>query len=335
MTALETFRERLPKRPLCTDDFQRGMYRCPKEEALGMRYIEHYTPKLCHSILLDVDNPEGGATWIDEGAPPPNLVVQNPENGHAKLIYQLSHPVPLSEKARIAPIEMLRRANLGLTYMVGGDLAFYGRTTNNPLHPEWNVKSPRESLYELRELLEAVETAPKTLKVKEYREDEAYCLGRNDALWRSVYKYGALQVKEVKKTGTLGTWIQQMEALACLLNDFDTPLQIHEARSVGRSIARSLWRNAERLKTGRKHIRSNEREPITPEEAQRRMDVARRAKGKKTEEKIKKALKRLEENGKEASIRAVAKEAGISTTTVKNHRKKEKEGKKEREDGKQ
>ncbi len=41
------------------------------------------------ALRFDIDTEGGGAAWIEAELPAPNLVVINPRNGHAHLVYLL------------------------------------------------------------------------------------------------------------------------------------------------------------------------------------------------------------------------------------------------------
>jgi hypothetical protein len=59
------------------------------EVALTKAEIAPDPPGWLTALRFDVDSEGAGAAWIEAELPAPNLIVVNPENGHAHLIYML------------------------------------------------------------------------------------------------------------------------------------------------------------------------------------------------------------------------------------------------------
>lgn len=81
----------LPLRPLCTNDFIEGVYRQPRAKALeGYRYIEANPKTVSDLLVVDIDdaNARAMALWEHEGMLP-NVIVENPRNGHAHAVWAL------------------------------------------------------------------------------------------------------------------------------------------------------------------------------------------------------------------------------------------------------
>ncbi|MCF7227628.1 replication initiation protein, partial [Acinetobacter baumannii] len=86
---LALFRQRLPRKPYHTDRFGDGLRIRDVQKALTSRYIQFNGPTHCYWLVYDIDRNGAVLDWYDRGAPPPTIVAQNPDNGHAHLIYGL------------------------------------------------------------------------------------------------------------------------------------------------------------------------------------------------------------------------------------------------------
>lgn len=76
----------LPVRPLASDDLRAGIYRQSRPSALTRRYIEANPHALSNLLVVDIDHEDAAlrACW-DRATWWPNLVVENPVNGHAQI----------------------------------------------------------------------------------------------------------------------------------------------------------------------------------------------------------------------------------------------------------
>ena len=101
---LELFRDRLPRKPYHTENPHHGLRIRDVQRALSARYIQPNQPHRRYWLVYDVDRMTAALDWNDLGAPPPTIVAQNPENGHAHLIYGLDVPVRTAPDAKTAPL---------------------------------------------------------------------------------------------------------------------------------------------------------------------------------------------------------------------------------------
>lgn len=262
------FADNLPTRPYCTDTLQHGVFIRPQAEALHARYLQWNPRFRVASILFDIDRDEGGAAWIDEGAPAPNWVVINPANGHAKIGYALAVPVTTSERGRPQPRDMLQRVEVGFTHWLKADPAFTGRVTNNPVHPAWITRSGTAHLYGLAELLDAM---PYGITARKVTRSDLVSEGRNTTIFHDLRRWAYGQALAAREAGSYENWIVQLQEHAQALNTFDTPLPAREVQHIARSVGRWTWTNAPRFSasklggTKRSKIKSEKRERWTGE----------------------------------------------------------------------
>ncbi|MDL5543733.1 replication initiation protein [Bifidobacterium longum] len=126
----------LPLRPLCTNDFIEGVYRQPRAKALeGYRYIEANPKTVSDLLVVDIDdaNARAMALWEHEGMLP-NVIVENPRNGHAHAVWALAAPFSRTEYARRKPLALAAAVTEGLRRSCDGDKGYSGLMTKNPLH---------------------------------------------------------------------------------------------------------------------------------------------------------------------------------------------------------
>ena len=148
----------LPLRPLCTNDFIEGVYRQPRAKALeGYRYIEANPKTVSDLLVVDVDdaNARAMALWEHEGMLP-NVIVENPRNGHAHAVWALAAPFSRTEYARRKPLALAAAVTEGLRRSCDGDKGYSGLMTKNPLHEAWNSELVTDHLYGLDERGERV-----------------------------------------------------------------------------------------------------------------------------------------------------------------------------------
>ena len=81
----------LPLWPLASNDLREGIYRTSRTKAIGKRYIEANPDAVSNLLVVDIDHPDAllRPLWDRQGWMP-NVVVENPSNGHAHAVWALS-----------------------------------------------------------------------------------------------------------------------------------------------------------------------------------------------------------------------------------------------------
>lgn len=189
----------LPLRPLCTNDFIEGVYRQPRAKALeGYRYIEANPKTVSDLLVVDIDdaNARAMALWEHEGMLP-NVIVENPRNGHAHAVWALAAPFSRTEYARRKPLALAAAVTEGLRRSCDGDKGYSGLMTKNPLHEAWNSELVTDHLYGLDELREALEESgdmpPASWKRTKRRN--VVGLGRNCHLFETARTWAYREVR--------------------------------------------------------------------------------------------------------------------------------------------
>ncbi|MGO1321203.1 MAG: replication initiation protein [Galactobacter sp.] len=180
----------LPWRPLASDDLLAGVYRHARPTALGMRYVESNPAALSNLLVVDIDHDDAAlrACW-DRAAWWPNLVVENPVNGHAHAVWALREPVTRTEYAHRKPLALAAAVSEGLRRSVDGDQGYSGLLTKNPVHGSWNtVVCNAQRLYGLHELAGCLDEAgylpPASWKRSKRRNMTG--LGRNCSIFETA-----------------------------------------------------------------------------------------------------------------------------------------------------
>lgn len=182
-TNLALFRQRLPQKPYHTDNLGHGLRIRDVQRALSSRYIQHNGPTHRYWLVYDVDRMTAALDWSDLGAPPPTIVAQNPENGHAHLIYGLDVAVRTAPDAKSGPLRYAAAVDCALRALLGADEDYAGLICKNPLHPHWRVTEWEYRLYELGDLDSWLDLSPYTDRRKKL---PAYGLGRNCNLFEHL-----------------------------------------------------------------------------------------------------------------------------------------------------
>lgn len=234
----DVFRDRLPRRPYCSDDPQAyGLQVLPSELALTKKLIQPNSPDKVSWLIFDVDKAGGAFAWQDAGLPAPTISISNPENGRAHLYYGLKAPVCRSAAARSDPLRYLAAVEVAYADELGADLGYVGLLAKNPLHPHWRTMwHPR--LYELEELAEYVD-----LKKRRPGVPDVAGLGRNCTLFERLREWAYLAVLEHKRNGSSeDQWHALVREQAERLNVFGMPLTNSEVKCIAKSVARWTWR---------------------------------------------------------------------------------------------
>src|SRR5204863_9898314 len=105
---------------------------------------------------LDIDRP--GADYAHDAAhvPEPNVIMVNPENGHAHAAYLLAHPVARHSASRVGPLRFYGAVERGIARRLDADRRYSGLIAKNPLHTDWRTEWRRKDPYTLSELAKSL-----------------------------------------------------------------------------------------------------------------------------------------------------------------------------------
>uniref|UniRef100_UPI003F4989DA replication initiation protein n=1 Tax=Nocardia sp. CA-095871 TaxID=3239971 RepID=UPI003F4989DA len=230
----------LPHRPHATNRLRDGQYRMSRDDALEMRYIEHSPYALIGALVVDVDHPDTALRAFErpKGHPDPNWVAQSP-SGRGHIGWWLKAPVCRTDSARLAPLRFAQRLEAGLRIEVGGDPAYAGRLTKNPIHDAWETIYGPAAAYNLADLI-----TPSTPRQMPRKPERASGLGRNVTMFDTARRW-AYPMWWHHRNGDQAEW-EHLVLDYCRheVNDrFGYPLPFSEVRATSTSISRWIWRN--------------------------------------------------------------------------------------------
>lgn len=289
-------------------------------------HLQINKPQMQSWLCFDVDQPTAAFDWYDQQAPTPNCVIQNPENGHAHIIYGLQTPVCTSVNGRMKPQRYLNAIEMGLRDVLKGDKGYTGLIVKNPLRSDfWRVWTPRSDLYSLDELFDY---CPSTCKAS--AATSVTVAGRNCDLFDRLRRFAYKRVLEARKTGSANSWLATITAAALSMNEYPIPLSFNEIASIARSVSKWTWTNYERIDSKNRGVmglgnarRREDDVRLTDTEIKQRQkagaEYVNNARKADTEAAIKKAIGQLRLDGKRITKASVAKLSGVHRNTLSRY----------------
>ena len=320
-SAQSAYFEGLPYYPYCTEKFEYGIKRLPRNLAALRKHIQHNPDSMVRCLVFDIDSVDGYDRWEDVGCPAPNWIILNPQNGHAHYLYVLECPVPFTDASRKKPRDYVAAIERGLSHRLGADIGYAGFISKNPLHPHWRTLSVHEYAYPLSELADYV-----NLKLPKQKKREVSGLGRNCMIFDEARYWSYPRVNAAKEQGNFSQWFSEVFEKVKRCNTFDNPLDIAELHTIAKSIARWTWKNYDRKSKNRgaaskQYCLFNWEQLDTSEKQACGASYTHKTRKQRTESKIRDAIAQLKAENKRVTRVAVARIAGVSDRTIrKNYR---------------
>tara|TARA_R110002072_G_scaffold287900_1_gene453852 strand:+ start:809 stop:2536 length:1728 start_codon:yes stop_codon:yes gene_type:complete len=229
-----------------------------QEGVASYRWIEHNRKGYIHNLVIDIDN----TFWqqkIDSGKiPMPNLIIVNPLNGYAQLVYFLKIVVKVNNKKE--GYKFYKDIKEGLTRSAVGDRNFHSNVAKNPYSFQWETIAPipYTDRFELKYFLNYIvkKKKPKPVKAPYMHKkhdltplDEIAEGERNSCLFSHIRTWGYSNWYEYKD-GRFNDWQDACRKQIAYLNScIAEPLKCSEARSIADSVSR--WIDANYTGSGR------------------------------------------------------------------------------------
>ena len=233
----------LPRHVHCAEDFktEEMAYRCRREIAVdNFRHIQQNVPYRVQSIVADLDRPDAVSALMSGEAPPPNIICENPENGHAHATWLLYEALWDYNPKWISKAVSIERA---ITRRLQGDMGFSMMgLCKNPLIGYWNTMWPAEKAYNLTELADFFTT--KEMKPWSKKEKQTG-FGRNVKVFDMLGEYARrICVNCKRKEWSFFEFHDHLKGQACYLNDTECayPLGGREIRDIVKHVAEWTWR---------------------------------------------------------------------------------------------
>lgn len=241
--ALNFFEEKLPKKPYATDDLNHGLGIYSKAQAMLKAYLQPNHPYYQHSLIFDIDTPAAVVEldYCMVGVPMPNLITENPENGHAHFVYLLDTPVYKTDASRPKPIIYARAIERALQLVLGADVGYSGLITKSPFSSKWRLYVRREKPYSLNELNSILEITWQEAN-KPVKQEEAVGLGRNCCMFHTVRHWAYKEVRKFRGK-TYSQWFECVLQHCMSFNSgFPDPMNYSEVKGIAKSISRYCWK---------------------------------------------------------------------------------------------
>ncbi|ENT9212157.1 replication initiation protein [Salmonella enterica] len=230
---LANYRERLPKKPYCSDDLQAGIFPRILHIAERRAYIQHNPPHSAQILVFDIDQPGGAMAWDAAGLPPPNFAAMNIENSHAHLFYCLTTGVRTAPDGARSPLRYLAAVEASMRARLGADEGYSGLISKNLLSDRWRVQDWMQPSYELGYLADFCD-------LNEYvapaRLPDAG-LGRNCNLFEDLRRWAYKAIRQ--GWPDYQQWSEAVLTRAEMLNSkFSEPLPFGEIKATAKSVAK-------------------------------------------------------------------------------------------------
>lgn len=245
----------LPRRPLCCDDDYSQLRRRSRADALRCKHVEANPAAQVNTIVVDIDDAEARAIalWEHEGMVP-NLLMENPANGHAHAGWVLTEPVCRTDMARLKPLKLLHATTEGLRRSCNGDEGYSGLLMKNPEHPAWESDIIEHDTYDLDQLVHALEEHGDMPPASWRRTKRARTvgLGRNCSLFDSARTEAYREVRRIPdRSAESGERLREYIRRTCheLNAQFPDPLPVREVNDIAKSIHKwivtrsDMWRD--------------------------------------------------------------------------------------------
>ncbi len=195
------------------------------------------------ALRFDIDTEGGGAAWIEADLPAPNLVVVNPRNGHAHLVYLLGAWVQtdFSDARRFKVVRYAAAIERAYTAALGADPAYTGRFQHNPLSDVYVTKIGRDAPYSLDELARYVD-----LNEPAQKKSPPIGIGRNVETFDRLRRWAYVAVADWR-IGSYEAWCGAVaDRGGQIAADVGAesprgPLKANEVGHIVKSVARWVW----------------------------------------------------------------------------------------------
>lgn len=235
-----------PAYPMVSNNFTtEGMYRVPRDEAFGKRFIQTNSSKTKNLITADVDNDQ--AEWYikdllaEDAIPTPSFITYNPASNHAHLGWFIEGYAYTPQA-----LSYFEDVTFGLRSLSGSDAGYNGFSFRNPTSPfqatEWTGVAPY-TLKALKGFTEA-HRAPKRAasKVTEWTGDVPAGF-RHRALFDNTRRQ-AYQLRRYFAQGDYSEFEAALHTVASSTNaSWSQQLQPGDVAATVRSVARWTWKN--------------------------------------------------------------------------------------------
>ncbi len=321
-TALNRILTESPYLARCSDNKTAALVR-PREHAIRFPYMQINRREMVSWLIFDL-NHANSLIWDDLGLPQPNLIVRNRISGHSHLYYAIS-PVCTSEKARDKPIQYMKAVYSAFALLLKADPDYNsGPVAKTPGHPWWLTTELHDSVYELADLADYVDTQVSSWTKASRLEDLPE--SRHVILFEKLRYYAYSVVGQQREEGNFESFCRLLDTYAANINNFSRQgfqtgnLPLSSLRATVRSVSRWTWTKYWGNSSCCRGVMALDRS--LPLKQRQRLAAKRthEVRQKETENKIRVACHALHRRGEQLRLTLVAKEARLTRQTVANYR---------------
>lgn len=303
---------------LCTNAFKRknggkeNPKRRSKKEALQRAYIE-VNQKLRRYMIMDIDKERGALAYEDIGLEP-TIIITNPVNTHAHLLFELKDPVRFTKKGRVNIQNYYQDVLRGMTAAMQADFAYTHGITKNPLSDRWRMTCC-DVRYSLGDITEYCKPIKRHEKPKIQIDDS---MGRNCTLFNTVRYWAYFQVKSYV---IFEAWNHAVLDKCEQENSFSPDLPYSEVKATAKSIAKWTWENRHIIGDAKNRGAAKvDKRMKTSNRQKSGAEYTNQLRKQKTEQKIIRAIHRLKAQKCKLTIAALMKASEVSRRTLYNYR---------------
>ncbi|MCF9004736.1 replication initiation protein [Pseudomonas syringae] len=321
-TALNRILTESPYLARCSDNKTAALVR-PREHAIRFPYMQINRREMVSWLIFDLDH-VNSLIWDDLGLPQPNLIVRNRVNGHSHLYYAIS-PVCTSEKARDKPIQYMKAVYSAFALLLKADPDYNsGPVAKTPGHPWWVTTELHDSVYELADLADYVDTQVSSWSKASRLEDLPE--SRHVILFEKLRYYAYSVVGQQREEGNFESFCRLLDTYASNINNFSRQgfqtgnLPLSSLRATVRSISRWTWDKYRGTSSACRGVMALDRSLPLKRRQSLAAERTHAVRQKATESKIRDACRVLHERGDQLRVGTVAKEAGVTRQTTANYK---------------
>lgn len=222
-----------------------------RDEALKKAHLQINSKNLQSIICIDIDQPDSKDICLQDDQLLPNIIIENPRNGHAHALYFLAVPVCRSARGRNRPAVYCDAVIAGLNNLLSGDKAYVGLIAKNPTHRKWNllfVHDHRWTLHELSDRLYARELMPREYADLLHYAGVAEELGRNSSLFDWLRRWAYRAVRDYLHSRE--SFVRACQKKALQFNgEIARPMMQKEVYGIAGSVAKWVWKSELRTKS--------------------------------------------------------------------------------------
>jgi hypothetical protein len=305
--------------PYASDGKVRGVFsyarKIPKLAALKKPNIQINGPRRIGYLSFDIDRDIGALAWEDANLPPPNLVVVNPRNGHAHLIYELREPVWLPRRDDMRPepkvVGYLKAVQKAMGRALRADPHYNGLLVKNPLHASWRVSCLCREPYDLADLSRHLELTD-TPEAKLLDSPD----GRNCTLFESLRLWSYRAKRDFADQLSFHAAITaELDRLNELLTK---PLGLPELKGIAKSVSNWTWNRYTGNGKRRGIMCLNPADPLDQRQREGQ-DFTSRTRCSRTLSRIKQAYESIMRDGLRVTKTLVANRCNIHRNTVSKY----------------